>query len=333
MRKDATDLNSEVILVTGAAGSIGRELVFNFASQNSKLLILVDISETGLFHVIEALRQNYPKTNYRYFTESICNAAFLDFLFKKYAITSVFHAAAYKHVAMMEENRCVAITTNVYGAQLLIDKALMNAVNRFIFVSTDKAVAPVSVMGRTKKVVEEYLIFKQKKRTNTQIAVLRLCNVYGSSGSVVPVFEKRIASNLPLEIKGTGVKRAFISVDAIKPIANWLLTTANCTGIFIPKNVEVATIYEVAQHVLKGSGVTSPQDYPITLLELPSFEKEEESLKSNTEQEVDLGVSPLIKIEQSVSQEFNLELLKKCLLAAKSYNEEDALAMLKKLSS
>ncbi|MEH6658544.1 polysaccharide biosynthesis protein [Leeuwenhoekiella marinoflava] len=331
MMSDRIDLSLEVILVTGAAGSIGRELGLNFASKNPEQLILVDISETGLFNLIEELQVNHPKTNFIYFTESICNPEFLNFLFQNYKITSVFHAAAYKHVSLTEQNVCAAITTNIYGAKLLIDKATTAGVRRFIFISTDKAVDPVSVMGRTKKVVEDYLVFKQIENNHIQICTLRLCNVYGSSGSVVPVFKNRIASNLPLEIKGQNIKRAFITVDVINQIADWLLVVEDCTGIFIPKNPKVFTILEIAHQVLKETGVTSVEEYPVQFIHLPNFEKQEESLKNTSEKAIQIESSELIQIEKKKAQHFNIELLEACLLAAKSYKRDEVQSLLNKL--
>lgn len=331
MKSDTIDLSSEVILVTGAAGSIGRELVFNFASKNPKQLILVDISETGLSNLIKELQINYPKLNFVYFTESICNSAFIDFLFQKHKITSVFHAAAYKHVSLMEQNICAAITTNIYGAKLLIDSATTASVRRFIFISTDKAVEPISVMGRTKKVVEDYLVWKQQEGSLPQICTLRLCNVYGSSGSVVPVFKNRIALNLPLEIKGQNVKRAFIAVEEINDITDWLLAQIDCGGIFIPKNPKVFTILEIAQQVIRDFKNISPEEYPIQFIDLPKSEKQEESLKNTSENIIQLEGSPLVQLKTMKQRHFNLELLERCFFAAKSYDEQEALKSLKNL--
>ena len=331
MKSDTINLSSEVILVTGAAGSIGRELIFNFASKNPKQLILVDISETGIFNLVKELQTNHPKLDFVYFIESICNSGFIDFLFQEYKITSVFHAAAYKHVSLMEQNICAAITTNIYGAKLLIDSATTAGVRRFIFISTDKAVEPVSVMGRTKKVVEDYLVLKQQEGLKSQICTLRLCNVYGSSGSVVPVFKNRIALNLPLKIKGQNVKRAFISVEEINEIVDWLLAQKDCTGIFIPKNPKVFTILEIAQQVIRDFKNISPDEYPIQFVDLPKSEKQEESLKNTSEKTIQIEDSPLVQLEKMKLQHFDLELLERCFLAAKSYDEQEALKSLNNL--
>ena len=121
------DYYSEVILITGAAGSIGKELTFNFLAVNDVQLVLVDISEIGMFQLLEEINIKYPKLAVNYFIESISNKEFVQYLFKEFSFKRVYHAAAYKHVALMEANPCSAIVSNIYGAQLIIDHSIINA--------------------------------------------------------------------------------------------------------------------------------------------------------------------------------------------------------------
>ncbi|MDP5044852.1 MAG: polysaccharide biosynthesis protein [Leeuwenhoekiella sp.] len=325
-------LTNETLLITGAAGSIGRELVLGFAFKKPKRLILVDISETGLHSLLEELTVKFSEVTVSYFVESVCNADFLNHLFANFKITSVFHAAAYKHVSLMQENTCAAITTNILGAQLLIDSSIKYKVNQVVVISTDKAVNPINTMGRTKKVVEDYLKFRLKDCVNTKLIALRLCNVYGSAGSVVPVFKKRIEQNLPIEIKDKNLVRDFISSTRVLEICEYLLANKELEGLFIPKKTEKKAITQIATEVLHAFAVDA-KSYPIVFTKLPKIEKLEEELWSSTESRKFINNSPVAAIESSTDSQFDLNLLQDCLAAAQIYSVENAEIKLAALTS
>ncbi|MFI8379010.1 polysaccharide biosynthesis protein [Leeuwenhoekiella sp. NPDC079379] len=316
-------LTNETLLITGAAGSIGRELVLGFAFKKPKRLILVDISETGLHSLLEELTVKFSEVTVSYFVESVCNADFLNHLFVNFKITSVFHAAAYKHVSLMQENTCAAITTNILGAQLLIDSSIKYKVNQVVVISTDKAVSPVNTMGRTKKVVESYLNFRLKDCVNTKLIALRLCNVYGSAGSVVPVFKKRIEQNLPIEIKDKNLVRDFISSTQVLEMFNYLLANKELEGLFIPKKTEKKAITQIATEVLHAFAVDA-KSYPIVFTKLPKIEKLEEKLWSSTESRKNIENSPLVAVENTTDILFDLQIMQECIAAAQNYSIENA---------
>lgn len=329
---EISELKNQTILITGAAGSIGRELVLGLAEYQPKQLILVDISELGMHSLLQEMAIHFPQVKLNYYLESICDTAFISALFQKQHIDIVFHAAAYKHVSLMEENVCAAVKTNIKGAKLLIDTSCKHNIARFLFISTDKAVEPISVMGKTKKVVEEYLLFKQMETTKTQLSILRLCNVYDSSGSVVPVFKARIQQQLPLEIKGKEVRRAFIQKAVILELVLKLLKLKDSTGVYIPGQTNLLTVERVAEKLLKKYAHTSIENYPITYLALPEYEKQEELLYSSKEQ-IDASSEDVLAKVYSPKPKLNLERLKHCILAAEAFDVEKAQQFLDELTA
>ena len=232
----------------------------------------------------------------------------------------------------MEENVCAAVKTNIKGAKLLIDTSCKHNIPRFLFISTDKAVEPVSVMGKTKKVVEEYLLFKQTGTTTTQLSILRLCNVYDSSGSVVPVFKARIQQQLPLEIKGKEVRRAFIQKALILELVLRLLKFEDSEGLYIPGQTNLLTVERIAEKLLKEYADTSIENYPITYLTLPEYEKQEELLYSSREQ-VDASSEDVLAKVYSPKPKLNLERLEHCILAAEAFEDEKAQQLLDELTA
>ena len=329
---EISELKNQTILITGAAGSIGRELVLGLAQYQPKRLILVDISELGMHSLLQEMAIHFPQVKLNYYLESICDTAFISALFQKQHIDIVFHAAAYKHVSLMEENVCAAVKTNIKGAKLLIDTSCKHNIARFLFISTDKAVEPISVMGKTKRVVEEYLLFKQTETTTTQLSILRLCNVYDSSGSVVPVFKARIQQQLPLEIKGKEVRRAFIQKALILELVLKLLKFEDSAGLYIPGQTNLLTVERIAEKLLKEYADTSIENYPITYLTLPEYEKQEELLYSSREQ-VDASSEEILAKVYSPKPKLNLERLKHCILAAEAFDVEKAQQFLDELTA
>jgi FlaA1/EpsC-like NDP-sugar epimerase len=232
----------------------------------------------------------------------------------------------------MEENVCAAVKTNIKGAKLLIDTSCKHNIARFLFISTDKAVEPISVMGKTKRVVEEYLLFKQTETTTTQLSILRLCNVYDSSGSVVPVFKARIQQQLPLEIKGKEVRRAFIQKALILELVLKLLKFEDSAGLYIPGQTNLLTVERIAEKLLKEYADTSIENYPITYLTLPEYEKQEELLYSSREQ-IDASSEDVLAKVFTPKPKLNLERLKHCILAAEAFDGKKAQQFLDELTA
>ena len=203
------DFSNEIILITGAAGSIGSELSKQLLACSYKKLILVDVTESPLYNLMKDLEfEDTSKINFRLL--NITEEQSLRHLFETYKPTLIFHTAAYKHVPLMEENPYEAIKLNILGTKLLADLSVEHDVKKFIFISTDKAVNPISVMGMSKYIAENYLSNLSIK-SKTQFTTTRFGNILGSNGSVLPLFKKQIESNRPLTVTNNSMSRYFIS--------------------------------------------------------------------------------------------------------------------------
>ena len=205
------DFSNEIILITGAAGSIGSGLTQQLIRCKYKKLILVDVAESPLYELIKELEFEDIK-NINIVLLNITDEESLKHLFETNTPSLIFHTAAYKHVPLMEKNAYEAVKLNIFGTKLLADLSLKYEVKKFVFISTDKAVNPVSVMGMTKKIGESYLAFLNGE-SGSKFITTRFGNIFGSNGSVVPLFKKQIEFGHPLTITNNDITRYFISRD------------------------------------------------------------------------------------------------------------------------
>ncbi|WP_303317666.1 nucleoside-diphosphate sugar epimerase/dehydratase [Flavivirga abyssicola] len=275
------EFTGETVIVTGAAGSIGSELVKQLSNFNVKKLILVDQAESALYDVQQDLKQN-GKHNFTAIVADIRDGLRIDTIFQNHKPTMVFHAAAYKHVPLMEESPYEAIKINVNGTKLLADTASRYNVKKFVFVSTDKAVNPTSVMGATKRMAEMYISCLQKE-SKTKFITTRFGNVLGSNGSVIPLFKKQIESGKSLTLTHKDITRYFMTI----PEASQLVLEAGTMGkggeIFIFDMGESVKIYDLAKNMIKLSGLRFPEDIDIKITGLRPGEKLYEELLANGE--------------------------------------------------
>ncbi len=275
------EFNGEIVLVTGAAGSIGSELVKQLSDFNLKKLILVDQAESALYDVQQDLKRA-GKHNYVAIVADIRDGLRIDTIFQQEKPTMVFHAAAYKHVPLMEKSPYEAIKINVNGTKLLADTASRYNVKKFVFVSTDKAVNPTSVMGATKRMAEMYISCIQKE-SKTKFITTRFGNVLGSNGSVIPLFKKQIEKGGPLTLTHKEITRYFMTI----PEAAQLVLEAGTMGkggeIFIFDMGESVKIYDLAKNMIKLSGLNFPEDIDIEITGLRPGEKLYEELLANGE--------------------------------------------------
>ena len=275
------ELKNKVVFITGAAGSIGSEIARQVAGCNAKQLILIDQAESPLYDLQQEF-VNSKTSNFVAEVADVRDPLRMQQLFELYKPEIIFHAAAYKHVPLMEENPYEAIRINVGGTQRLADLAISNNVDKFVMVSTDKAVNPTNVMGATKRVAEMY-ISSLVNTGNTKFITTRFGNVLGSNGSVIPLFKKQIAAGGPLTVTHKDITRYFMTI----PEACQLVLEAGIMGkggeIYVFDMGDSIKIYEVAKKMIQLSGLQFPDDIDIKISGLRPGEKLYEELLANDE--------------------------------------------------
>ncbi|MBS4013479.1 MAG: polysaccharide biosynthesis protein [Bacteroidetes bacterium] len=312
-------LADKTVFVTGAAGSIGSELAFQIATFPVKKLVLIDQGETQVFHLEAEFITKYPNVDVNFVIGDIRDENRIKYLFEEYKPEIVFHAAAYKHVPIMETNAYEAIWANVAGTKILADNSLRFNVSKFVMISTDKAVNPTNVMGASKRIAEMY-IQGLNQHCKTRFITTRFGNVLGSNGSVIPLFKKQIENGGPVTITHPEVTRYFMTI----PEACQLVLEAGAMGkggeIFIFDMGESVKILDLAKNIIKLSGLEPGKDIEIIYTGLRAGEKLYEELLNNAENTIpthhprimiaNTEVHPISEVEQSVNELLNLS--KKC---------------------
>jgi len=282
----ARETNGKRILVTGAAGSIGSEIVRQLLSFQVEKVILLDQAESPLFELqLEFVKDRITEKRFEVVVADITDRNRIEKVFRKFKPNIVFHAAAYKHVPMMEDNPYEAVKTNVGGTKLLSDLSISYKVDKFVMISTDKAVNPTNVMGATKRVAEIYTqtMNKRHEGNGTKFITTRFGNVLGSNGSVIPIFKRQIEMGGPVTVTSKDIIRYFMTI----PEACQLVLEAGSMGlggeIFVFDMGEPVRIYDVAKKMIKLSGFEIDKDIEIKISGLRPGEKLYEELLNNEE--------------------------------------------------
>lgn len=275
-------VRDRIVFVTGAGGSIGSEICRQVASFGPSKLVLLDQAENPVFHIERELRARHPALCMVACIANIGDAARIDALFAEHRPGVVFHAAAHKHVPLMEANPGEAIKNNVFGTRTLADAAHRHGVKEFVMISTDKAVNPTSVMGAAKRVAEIY-IQSLSQRSSTRFIAVRFGNVLGSAGSVVPIFQDQIAKGGPVTVTHEGMTRYFMTI----PEATQLVLEAAALGrggeIFILDMGEPVKVVDLARDLIALSGLRVGDDIEIEFTGLRPGEKLFEELCTDEE--------------------------------------------------
>lgn len=280
-------LKGRVVLVTGAAGSIGSEIAKQCTEYNPKYLLLLDQAETPLYE----LEYKINKPNVEVMIGDVANEGRMQQLFKAFKPDIIFHAAAYKHVPLMEDNPYEAVHTNVFGTRILANMAVEYNAEKFVFVSTDKAVNPTNIMGASKRMAEMYVqslnnILDIKYDTHTKFITTRFGNVLGSNGSVIPRFKQQIEEGGPLTVTHPDITRYFMTI----PEACQLVLEAGSMGnggeIYIFDMGESVRIVDLARKMIKLSGFQEGKDIEIVFTGLRPGEKLTEELLNQKEQTI-----------------------------------------------
>lgn len=277
-------IQNKVVLVTGAGGSIGSELVRQIADYHPKLIVLFDIYEHGVYDLQSELRIKFRQTNetvpIKILIGSVYNYKRIEDVIKTYLPDFVFHAAAYKHVPLMEDSSVEAVRTNIIGTYNVCHLADRYQVKKMVLVSSDKAVRPTNIMGATKRYAE-MIIQSFDNRSNTSYSAVRFGNVLGSSGSVVPLFKKQIETGGPITVTDKKITRFFMTIPEASGLILQSAVYAHGGEIFILDMGEPVKIYDLAIKMIKLSGYKPFEDIDIKIVGLRPGEKLYEELLVN----------------------------------------------------
>lgn len=306
----SSQLNGKTILITGAAGSIGSEIARQVLSFNPAKIIILDQAETPLHNLSLEINDTNELVKIRSILADVRNWEALEKVFVKYKPNIVYHAAAYKHVPLMEENPSQALYTNVLGTKNLADLAMKYNVERFVMVSTDKAVNPSSVMGASKRIAEKYVQMLQHKlikEKGTKFITTRFGNVLGSNGSIVPLFAKQIQEGGPLTITHPEIIRYFMTIPEACQLVLEAGTMGNGGEIFIFDMGEPVKIMDLAKKMIRLAGFTPDKDIEIKIIGLRPGEKLYEELLNDTSKTLPTHNEKIL-IAQEIHEDFeNME--------------------------
>ena len=296
-------IKSNTILITGAGGSIGSELCRQIAKYEPKEMVLFDIYENNLYDIELELKANYDKIKINAIVGSVRDKNKLEKVFEQYRPYLVFHAAAHKHVPLMETSPLEAIKNNVFGTYNVANCCDKYNVKRCVLISTDKAVNPTNIMGATKRMCE-MIIQAKNKVSKTEFVAVRFGNVLGSNGSVVPLFKKQIAKGGPVTVTHKDITRFFMTIPEAVQLVLQAITYAKGGEIFVLDMGEPVKIYDLAVSLIKLSGLQPDIDIPIKITGLRPGEKlyeeilmSEEGLKSTEHSKIFIAKPSTLTME------------------------------------
>ncbi len=265
-------VQDKVVMVTGGGGSIGSELCRQIAKSHPKQLIIVDIYENNAYDIQLELKDKYPHLNLETLIASVRNTDKVNRLFEQYHPDIVYHAAAHKHVPLMEDSPCEAVKNNVFGTLNVVRAADKYGTKRFILISTDKAVNPTNVMGATKRMCE-MIVQSYNKKSNTEYVAVRFGNVLGSNGSVIPLFKKQIKAGGPVTVTHPDIIRYFMTIPEAVSLVLQAGAYAKGGEIFVLDMGEPVKIDDMARNLIKLSGYEPDIDIKIEYTGLRPGEK------------------------------------------------------------
>jgi FlaA1/EpsC-like NDP-sugar epimerase len=311
-------VKDKVIMVTGGGGSIGSELCRQIAIQGPRQLIIIDIYENNAYDIQQELKKNYPHLNLVVLIASVRNTTRMNQIFKTYRPQIVYHAAAHKHVPLMEDSPNEAIKNNVLGTWKTVQAADLYGAEKFVLISTDKAVNPTNIMGASKRICE-MIVQTYNNRSNTEFVAVRFGNVLGSNGSVIPLFKKQIDAGGPVTVTHPDIIRYFMTIPEAVSLVLQAGAYANGGEIFVLDMGEPVRILDLAENLIRLSGYKPNEDIMIEFTGLRPGEKlyeellmEEEGLLDTENKMIHIGMPIEIDEEKFLQQ---LEDLKQvCLL-------------------
>ncbi len=277
-------LSNQVVMITGASGSIGSEIVRQVANYSPRVIVLLEMAESPLHDLLIDLKQEFPEQQFAHTIADVRDAKMMEEAFEEYKPDVVFHAAAYKHVPLMEEFPRQAVLTNVLGTKNVADMAIKYGTKRFVMISTDKAVNPTNVMGASKRIAEIYVQSLYLKNPNcTKFITTRFGNVLGSNGSVVPYFKKQIAAGGPVTVTHPDIIRFFMTIPEASSLVLEAAALSNGGEIFCFDMGHPVKIADLAKNMIRLAGYEPGKDIEIIYTGLRPGEKLYEELLNQKE--------------------------------------------------
>ena len=277
-------LENKIVLVTGAAGSIGSEIVRKLSEHRAHQIVCVDFSESALYDLQQELKAKHPDLHYHFILADIRNAELMENIFSTHQPDFIYHAAAYKHVPLMELYPWEAVQTNVFGTVNIVNLAVKHQVKKFVFISSDKAINPTSIMGATKRLAEIIVQAQTSKHPNTLFVVTRFGNVLGSNGSVVPLFKKQIQSGGPVTVTHPEMVRYFMTIAEACQLVLEASVMAKGGEVFVFDMGKPVKIIDLARNMIRLAGYRPDIDIKIKFIGERPGEKLYEEIFHETEE-------------------------------------------------
>ena len=304
-------IKNKIIMVTGGGGSIGSELCRQIVKYEPKQLVLIDIYENNAYDIQQEIKRHFPEIDLKVLIASVRDEHKMDKIFEQYRPEIVFHAAAHKHVPLMEDSPCEAIKNNVFGTQNVVNLSDKYNVKKFVLISTDKAVNPTNIMGATKRCCE-MIVQTKNKTSKTEFVAVRFGNVLGSNGSVVPLFKKQIEEGGPVTVTHEEVTRFFMTIPEAVSLVLQASAMAKGGEIFVLDMGEPVKIIDLARNLIKLSGFEPNVDIKIEVTGLRPGEKlyeevlmDEEGLQKTSNNQIRIG-RPIDIDEAEFKKELNI---------------------------
>ena len=295
-------LKDSKILITGGCGSIGSEVVRQLLEINVNNLIIYDNYECGIFNIKNELNKKYPTNNINYILGDINDVRHLEYVFSEQMPNFVFHCAAYKHVTIIEENPKEALRVNIIGTKNVTELSIKYNVNKFLMISTDKAVNPTSVMGVSKRIAELYVNYLNHQQNKTIFVITRFGNVLGSSGSVIPTFIKNINDNQPIKITHPDIIRYFMTIPEAAKLILQASLIGNANEVLLFDMGKPVKIYDLAVNMIK---LYTTKKIDIVFTQLEKGEKLYEELLCNSENVLPTDNKKIMKLKHGDNIDYN----------------------------